>query len=43
MKEVILINSPLENMDKKMEKEDSIPPLGLGYIAYQLEKNGFKV
>ncbi|MGL5349629.1 MAG: B12-binding domain-containing radical SAM protein [Cetobacterium sp.] len=42
MKKIILINSPLDNMDGNMEKEDSIPPLGLGYIAYELEKNGFK-
>lgn len=38
MKQVILINSPIENMEKT-NKEDSIPPLGLGYIAAQLEKN----
>lgn len=38
MKKVILINSPLE----KMEKDSSIPPLGLGYIAYQLELNSFE-
>lgn len=42
MKKVILINSPIENMEKT-NKEDSIPPLGLGYIAAQLDKENFKV
>lgn len=44
MKKIILINSPSDNMNKEVvDNEDSIPPLGLGYIAHQLEKNSFKV
>lgn len=40
MKKIILINSSLDNMNKKMlDKEDSISSVGLGYIAHQLEKS----
>lgn len=37
MKKVLLINSPI--FDRKiLDKEDYLPPYGLGYIATQLEK-----
>lgn len=36
-KKVILINSPIYNK-KVADKEDYLPPFGLGYIATQLQK-----
>lgn len=45
MPEVLLINSPLYYEQQKCVKvnEDSLPPLGLGYIASDLEKNSIEV
>jgi len=40
---VLLINSPLFKYRNDLYDEDSLPPLGLGYIASQLEKDGFEV
>lgn len=42
MKKVILINSPIY-WNKTEEREEYLPPLGLGYIATYLEKAGFRV
>lgn len=39
---VILFNSPIYNK-KVADKEDFLPPLGLGYIATQLEKDSIDV
>ncbi len=42
MKKVVLINSPI--YDRKVaDKEDYLPPLGLGYIATEMERNGIDV
>jgi len=40
---VLLINSPLFKYRNNLYDEDSLPPLGLGYIASQLERDGFEV
>jgi radical SAM superfamily enzyme YgiQ (UPF0313 family) len=40
---VLLINSPLFKYRNDLYDEDSLPPLGLGYIASQLERDGFEV
>jgi len=40
---VLLINSPLFKYRNDLYDEDSLPPLGLGYIASQLGKDGFQV
>lgn len=39
---VLLFNSPIYNK-KVADKEDFLPPLGLGYIATQLKKEGIDV
>ena len=40
---IILINSPLFKAFNALYDEDSLPPLGLGYIGTQLRENGHKV
>jgi len=40
---IILINSPLFKEFNALYDEDSLPPLGLGYIGTQLRQNGYKV
>ncbi len=40
---IILINSPLFKDFNPLYDEDSLPPLGLGYIATSLKNDGFKV
>jgi radical SAM superfamily enzyme YgiQ (UPF0313 family) len=40
---IILINSPLFKDFNPLYDEDSLPPLGLGYIATCLKNDGFKV
>ena len=42
MKKIILLNSPIYNK-KVADTGDYLPPLGLGYIATSLEKNGIDV
>lgn len=42
MKKVLLINSPLYNK-KVADKEDYLPPYGLGYIATNLKENNINV
>lgn len=40
---VIIINSPLFRETNHRYDEDSLPPIGLGYIATALKENGFDV
>src|SRR5688572_28630362 len=40
---VLIINSPLFRDKNLLYDEDSLPPIGLGYIATHLEKNGIDV
>ena len=40
---VILINSPLFRNKNDLYDEDSLPPIGLGYIATGLKNNGIEV
>ena len=40
---VILINSPLFRNKNDLYDEDSLPPIGLGYIATNLKNNGIEV
>ncbi len=40
---VIIINSPLFKKVNKLYDEDSLPPIGLGYIATLLNENGIMV
>jgi anaerobic magnesium-protoporphyrin IX monomethyl ester cyclase len=40
---VIIINSPLFREKNELYDEDSLPPLGLGYIATILDNNGIDV
>ena len=40
---VILINSPLFRYKNELYEEDSLPPIGLGYIATHLKENGVNV
>jgi len=40
---IILINSPLFRNKNDLYDEDSLPPIGLGYIATNLKKNGLQV
>jgi anaerobic magnesium-protoporphyrin IX monomethyl ester cyclase len=40
---VIIVNSPLFRFKNDLYDEDSLPPLGLGYIATYLEQNGINV
>ncbi|WP_276372939.1 radical SAM protein [Chryseolinea sp. H1M3-3] len=40
---VILINSPLFRDKNPLYDEDSLPPIGLGYIATHLQNNGIDV
>lgn len=40
---VLIINSPLFKEKNDLYDEDSLPPLGLGYIATQLQLDGFEV
>lgn len=37
---ILVINSPLFRNTNPLYDEDSLPPIGLGYIATMLEKNG---
>ena len=39
----IIINSPLFRDSNKLYDEDSLPPIGLGYIATHLQNNGIEV
>lgn len=43
MKRVILVNSPLFRERNDLYEEDSLPPLGLGYIATNLKSAGINV
>ena len=40
---IIIINSPLFRERNPLYDEDSLPPLGLGYIATNLKANGIDV
>jgi anaerobic magnesium-protoporphyrin IX monomethyl ester cyclase len=40
---VIIVNSPLFKERNELYDEDSLPPIGLGYIATDLQKNGIDV
>jgi radical SAM superfamily enzyme YgiQ (UPF0313 family) len=40
---VVIINSPLFRERNPLYDEDSLPPIGLGYIATHLENNGIDV
>lgn len=40
---VLIINSPLFRDSNPLYDEDSLPPLGLGYIATALKQNGIEV
>lgn len=40
---VIIINSPLFRYRNELYDEDSLPPIGLGYIATHLNQNGIAV
>jgi anaerobic magnesium-protoporphyrin IX monomethyl ester cyclase len=40
---VVLINSPLFRNKNELYEEDSLPPIGLGYIGTHLRKNGIEV
>lgn len=40
---IILINSPLFRESNSLYDEDSLPPLGLGYIGTHLQENGIEV
>jgi anaerobic magnesium-protoporphyrin IX monomethyl ester cyclase len=40
---VLIINSPLFRDRNELYEEDSLPPIGLGYIATNLRKNGIDV
>ncbi|MDR0975434.1 MAG: radical SAM protein [Christensenellaceae bacterium] len=42
MAKVLLLNSPIFN-EKQLTKEDYLPPIGLGYIATNLEQNNIPV
>lgn len=41
--EVIIINSPLFRHKNPLYEEDSLPPVGLGYIATNLKRSGISV
>ena len=41
--QVLILNSPLFKFSNKLYDEDSLPPLGLGYIASVLEENNISV
>jgi radical SAM superfamily enzyme YgiQ (UPF0313 family) len=43
MQQVIILNSPLFRERNHLYDEDSLPPIGLGYIATGLKLNGFEV
>lgn len=43
MQQVIILNSPLFREKNLLYDEDSLPPIGLGYIATGLKNNGFEV
>lgn len=43
MQQVIIINSPLFREKNHLYDEDSLPPIGLGYIATSLKQNGISV
>ena len=40
---VVLLNSPLFRYKNEFDDEDSLPPIGLGYIATYLQNNGIDV
>ncbi len=40
---VVILNSPLFRQRNEFYDEDSLPPIGLGYIATHLENNGIEV
>jgi len=40
---IIIVNSPLFRERNLLYDEDSLPPLGLGYIGTTLKRNGFDV
>lgn len=41
--DILIVNSPLFRTKIENENEDSLPPLGLGYVATNLQNNGYKV
>ena len=41
--DILIINSPLFRESQSGNCEDALPPLGLGYIATHLQKNGYDV
>jgi anaerobic magnesium-protoporphyrin IX monomethyl ester cyclase len=40
---VVLVNSPLFRNKNELYEEDSLPPIGLGYIGTHLRRNGINV
>ena len=40
---IILVNSPLFREHNPLYDEDSLPPIGLGYIGTQLRQQGIEV
>ncbi len=40
---VVLVNSPLFRYKNELYEEDSLPPIGLGYIGTHLRRNGISV
>jgi len=40
---ILIINSPLFRESRSENCEDALPPLGLGYIATHLQRNGYDV
>lgn len=40
---ILIINSPLFRESRSENCEDALPPLGLGYIATHLQRNGYSV
>ena len=43
MEKIIIVNSPLFRFKNDLYDEDSLPPIGLGYIATILKQKGYLV